>query len=131
MKKLRLTYTFAFLMLLLTEILIALFVRDDFIRPYVGDVLVTVLICCFLRIIFSRGVRALPIYVFIFAAAVEILQYFDIVKILGLESNRFLSIIIGRTFSFADIVCYAVGCVLFFCADRLAKLCFVERTLKE
>ena len=121
MKKLRLTYTFAFLMLLLAEILIALFVRDNFIRPYVGDVLVTVLICCFLRIFIPRGVVALPIYVFIFAAAVEILQYFDIVRLLGLESNRFLSILIGRTFSFADLVCYAVGCLLFFCADRFIK----------
>ena len=131
MKKLRLTYALSFLVLLFIEVLIALFIRDDFIRPYVGDVLVTVLICCFLRIFFPRGVRALPAYVFIFAATVEILQYFDIVKLLGLESNRFISIIIGRTFSFADIICYAVGCVLFFCADRLAKLCFVERTLKE
>lgn len=121
MKKLRLTYTFAFLLLLLTEILIALFVRDDFIRPYVGDVLVTVLICCFLRMIFPRGVRALPIYVFIFAAVVEILQYFDVVKLLGLESNRLLSIMIGRTFSFTDLICYAVGCLLFFCTDRFIK----------
>ena len=119
MKKLRLTYTFAFLLLLLAEILIALFVRDDFIRPYVGDVLVTVLICCFLRIFIPRGVVALPIYVFVFAAAVETGQYFDIVRLLGLESNRFISIIIGRTFSFADLICYAVGCLLFFITERL------------
>ena len=121
MKKLRLTYILAFLMLLLTEILIALFIRDDFIRPYVGDVLVTVLICCFMRIFFPRGVKALPLYVFIFAAAVEIGQYFDIVKLLGIESNRFLSILIGRTFSFADLVCYAIGCLLFFSTDSLIK----------
>ena len=121
MKKLRLTYTFVFLALLCVEILIALFVRDNFIRPYVGDVLVTVLICCFMRIFIPRGVVALPAYVFVFAAIVELCQYFDIVKLLGLESNRFISIIIGRTFSFADLVCYAVGCLLFFCADRFIK----------
>ncbi len=108
-------------MLLLTEILIALFVRDDFVRPYVGDVLVTVLICCFLRIFFPCGVKALPVYVFIFAAAVEVLQYFDVVKLLGLESNRLLSTIIGRTFSFADLICYAVGCLLFFIVEALFK----------
>ncbi len=121
MKKLHLTYTLSFLALLFIEVLIALFIRDDFVRPYVGDVLVTVLICCFMRIFFPRGVKALPLYVFIFAATVEILQYFDIVKLLGLESNRFISILIGRTFSFADLVCYAIGCLLFFSADSLLK----------
>ena len=40
--------------LFITEVLIAFFVRDNFIRPYVGDYLVVILIYCaamsFLRI---------------------------------------------------------------------------------
>lgn len=43
MKK-RLWYLTAFVILLMVEICIALFVHDRFIRPYVGDVLVTVLL---------------------------------------------------------------------------------------
>ena len=46
MKK-RLPYLLAFILLLLLEIIIAVFVHDRFIRPYVGDVLVTVLLCFF------------------------------------------------------------------------------------
>ena len=126
MKKKRLIYALLFLSVLLAEILIALFVKDAFVRPYVGDMLVTVLICCFLRIFFPTGVKLLPVYVFLFAAAVEFGQYLDMVKLLGLEGNRFISVLLGRTFSFPDILCYAVGCILFFGAE----LC-IRRSLKN
>ena len=88
----RLTYLLIFFGLLATEIVIALFVNDAFVRPYVGDMLVTLLLCCLCRVIVPNNVRLLPVYVFIFAAAVEIGQYFDLVALLGLENNRILSI---------------------------------------
>jgi hypothetical protein len=97
----------------LAEVLIALFVRDDFIRPYGGDILVTALICCFLRIFFPCGVRLLPLWVFLFAAAVEVGQYFDFVSLMGLGNIAFFRILLGSTFSWADLVCYAAGCALF------------------
>lgn len=119
MKMKRLIYAALFLLILLSEILIALFVNDNFVRPYVGDMLVTVLICCFVRIFFPKGVKLLPVYVFLFAAAVEVCQYFDIVKLFGLEGNRFISVLLGRTFSLADILCYAAGCLAFFGLEKL------------
>ena len=118
MKK-RLGYILAFTILLITEILIALFVRDDFIRPYGGDILVTVLICAAVRIVFPTGVRLLPVWVFLFAAAVEIGQYFDFVTLLGLGNIAFFRILLGSTFSPADLICYAVGCVLFWAGEKL------------
>ena len=64
-------------------------------------------------------VRLLPVYVFVFAACVEIGQYFDVVALLGLADNRIISIALGRTFSWMDIVCYAVGCVAAFLLDQI------------
>lgn len=119
--KLRIIYAVIFIAVLITEICIALFIHDDFIRPYVGDVLVTVLICSFLRIFIPKGAKLLPAYVFIFAALVEIAQYFDIVKLLGLQDNKILSTLIGRTFSLLDLLCYAIGCVLFFVTESIIK----------
>ncbi len=119
-KQLRIGYTFAFALILLIEVVIALFVRDDFVRPYGGDILVTVLICCFFRILFPTGLRLLPLWVFLFAAAVEAAQYFDFVSLLGLDDSRFFSILLGSTFSWADILCYAAGCVLFILCEQLA-----------
>ena len=115
----RFGYAIAFLVLLITEILIALFVRDDFIRPYGGDILVTVLICAAVRIVFPTGVHLLPLWVFLFAAAVEIGQYFDFVTLLGLGNIAFFRILLGSTFSMADLLCYAAGCVLFWAGEKL------------
>ncbi len=117
----RATYAVALGILLLIEVLIALFVHDGFIRPYVGDVLVTVLLCCAARVVFPDGMPTLPALVFLFAAAVEIAQYFDLVARLGLADNRFLSTLFGRTFSLGDILCYAVGCALFAVAERVFR----------
>ena len=121
LKKPRILYALLFLVLLITEVLIALYVHDDFIRPYFGDVLVTILLCCFCRIWIPHKVPVLPVYVFLFATAVEVSQYFDLVKLLGFENNRFLSVLMGRTFGFLDIVCYGVGCLLFFVLDLLIQ----------
>ena len=120
-RKLRFIYAALFCVVFLTELLIALFVRDDFVRPYVGDMLVTVLICCFFRVLLPTAVRALPVYVFLFAAAVEVGQYFDLVSLLGLETSKFFSILLGRTFSIPDLFCYAAGCLLFWGAERILR----------
>ena len=117
MKKQRITYATIFLILVLTEVLIALYVHDRIIRPYIGDVIVTALICCLCRTVIPTGIPALPIYVFIFAALVETAQYFNIVKLLGLENNAFFSTIIGTSFSHIDLICYGVGCILFWSAE--------------
>ena len=109
MNKKRLSYFLIFCSLMAVEVCIALFVHDTFIRPYVGDMLVTLLLCCMARVVMPDRVRLLPLYVFLFAACVEIGQYFDVVALLGLEDNRLISIALGRTFSWLDLVCYAVG----------------------
>lgn len=105
-------YFSVFVLLLLVEIYIAVFVRDNFIRPYIGDVLVTVVIYFFIRGIRSEGIKWLFIYVFLFSVCVEIAQYFNIIRLLGVENNRVASIILGGTFDWIDILCYGIGCVI-------------------
>ena len=127
MKKQRYIYASLFLILLLTEILIGLYVHDNFIRPYIGDVLVTILICCLCRTVVPKGVRLLPIFVFMFAALVEFAQYFQIVKILGLENHRLLCTVIGTSFSPIDLVCYGVGCLLVWAVEAAVKTLLNKR----
>ena len=121
-RKKRIAYGIATLVLFIIELLIALFIHDDFIRPYVGDVLVVVLIYTFVRIILPEGVRLLPLYIFLFAAGVEVLQYFQIGSVLGLSNNRVLSVVIGSVFDWKDIVCYGVGCGLLVVFERGTEL---------
>lgn len=119
MKNRRILFLLIFCGLLAVEVGIALFVNDSFVRPYVGDMLVTLLLCCLCRVIVPNKVKLLPLFVFIFAACVEICQYFDLVALLGLADNRILSIALGRTFSWIDIACYGIGCVATFLLDQI------------
>ena len=80
-------------------------------RHYAGDVLAVILLYALARAAFSEPPSNLPLKIFAFAAALELAQYFSAVEILGIE-NKILKIIIGGTFDFADLLCYAVGCVL-------------------
>ena len=130
MKKPRLIYGILFCILLVVEIYIGLFVHDNYIRPYIGDVLVTILICCLCRIVILNSVTALPIYVFVFAALVEVAQYYDIVKLLRLENNVFISTIVGTTFSAVDLLCYGAGCGAFWVAEK-AIHCALKRRHKN
>lgn len=118
MKNKRVIYATIFCVLMIMEIYIALFVHDVFVRPYVGDMLVTLLLCCLARVVIPDKVRLRSLFVFLFASCVEVVQYFDLVALLGLADNRFISIALGRTFSWMDLVCYAVGCMAAFWLDH-------------
>ena len=114
----RIGYAVAAFIILIAEVLIALYVRDAFIRPYGGDILVTLLICCVLRVVWPQRYR-LPIAggVLVFAILVEVGQYFGLVYLLGLGHVEFFRIIIGTGFSWWDMLCYAVGCGIFAAVD--------------
>lgn len=121
--KTRLVYGLCFVLIFAIEVLIGMYVHDNFVRPYMVDILVVVLIYCFVRIFIPQGVKQLPFYVFAFACFIEILQYFQLVDVLGI-SNRVARIVLGSTFDFKDILCYAVGFVLIVGAERLlGKVC--------
>lgn len=88
-------YFLTFIALLLTEVFIAVFVHDKIIRPYVGDILVIILMYTFIRTFIKKSIKLLPIYLFIFACMVEVAQYFNIVSKLSLQDNALISTAIG------------------------------------
>ncbi|MDE6782042.1 MAG: DUF2809 domain-containing protein [Ruminococcus sp.] len=103
-------YITGFLLLLAVEILIALFVHDNFIRPYIGDVIVVWVVYCFVKIFLPKINSYLTaLGVMIFAFIVEFLQYIHIVDILGLGDIKFFRVLIGTSFSPVDLLCYAAG----------------------
>lgn len=100
------------ILLFVVEVLIALFVRDRFVRPYVGDVLVVMLIYCFVKIFMNLPITSVAIFVLVFAFTIEFFQYIHIVERLGLEKSALARTVIGTSFAWADIVAYIAGFVL-------------------
>lgn len=119
--KLRITYILIFILLFAVETLIAVFVHDRFVRPYIGDVLVVMLVCAFLRVFIPEKIRFLSVFATLFAVLIEALQYFDFVKLMGLENNPVISVALGRTFDLKDIICYVIGGAIFFVAEQLIR----------
>jgi hypothetical protein len=102
-------YFLAFVVLLVIEVLIAKFVTDSFIRPFVGDYLVMILIYLFSRTWLKGNDRVQILGVLLFCYSVEIAQKFNLVQILGLEQYRLARIIIGTHYDVNDLVAYSLA----------------------
>ncbi|PKB17222.1 DUF2809 domain-containing protein [Flavobacterium sp. 5] len=106
------------ILIFVTEVLIALFVHDDIIRPYIGDVLVVILIYCFIKSFLELPVLPVAIFVLLFSFGIEFLQYLHIVEKLGLQKSKVAATVIGTSFAWIDLVCYVVGIIFVFIVEK-------------
>jgi len=111
-------YLFLSTLLLSIEILIAVFIKDTFVRPFLGDVLAVMLIFSMIRIFYSGQKLKLVIFVLVFSFLVEFSQYFRLIEILGLEEIRFAQITLGATFDPLDLFAYTIGSVIMYFLDH-------------
>lgn len=115
------------ILLFAVEILIAVYVHDRIVRPYIGDVLVVILIYCAVRSFFRLPVFATALGVLLFAYLVEYLQYYHLVQRLGWEKIMLARVVMGTSFSWTDILAYTIGVGFilaaenFYCAGKLLK----------
>jgi hypothetical protein len=110
-------------LLLITELIIALFVHDSIIRPHFGDFLIVILMYTLIRGLIGKAIKLLPIYLFIFATIVEVAQYFNIVDMLNLHNNKIAAIIIGTSFDVQDILCYFLAMLVLLMWDSRRSKC--------
>lgn len=121
MKK-RYVYLLATLFFLMVEIIIATN-TTGFLRGSVGDVLVVVLMGTIVGSIYPHRIRFLPIYLFVFSVSIELLQLINLLKLLSLDRFYWVVVLLGGTFSLGDILCYAIGAMLFSLFEKvLAQL---------
>jgi len=116
----RLIFGIISLLLLGIEVLIGLYAHG-WVRSYLGDVLVVILIYTVIRTIAPYKIRRwyiLPAAILVFSFIVEFLQLWGFCDRLGI-TNQFLRIIIGTGFSWIDILCYCVGIIPCFIAEFL------------
>jgi hypothetical protein len=102
------------------EVLIALYVRDQFVRPYLGDVLVVILMYCFVRSFIELPVIPVAVFVLLFAFIIEFLQYIHIVEKLGLQNSKVISTVLGTSFVWNDMLAYLAGWVIILVGERLS-----------
>lgn len=120
MFRLHKTYLFLSILLLIIEVLIAAYVNDSIIRPYVGDYLVVILLYCLVRSFLNTPVVPTAIAVLLFSYLVEITQYFRLADMLGVKS-RVLRIMMGSYFTWNDIICYTLGIVSVIACEKFKQ----------
>ena len=110
---------FAFAVLIFfIEILITLFIHDDFIRPYLGDVLVVILMYCFLKSFLKLPVLNVALFVLIICFTIEFLQFLNIVEKLSLENSQIVKTVIGTSFSWIDLLTYIAGITIIIITEK-------------
>ncbi|MEL6256980.1 MAG: DUF2809 domain-containing protein, partial [Bacteroidota bacterium] len=102
----------------LVEVLIAAFAKDSFIRPYVGDFLVVMLIYAFLKSFTHLSVWQAAMGSLVFSYLVEFSQYLGLIKWLGLKNNLAAKLILGNAFSWEDMLAYTLGILLVLIVER-------------
>jgi len=91
------------------EVLIALYVRDTFIRPYFGDYLVVMLLYCAVKAFINATPVKVAIGVLLFSYLIEALQYLQIIERIGLSDNVIAKTVIGHGFEWWDMLAYTLG----------------------
>lgn len=110
-KRARLIYAAVFAVLFAVEIIIGLYVHDQFVRPYIGDMLVVVLLWALVRIIIPFRAVWLSGAIYVFAVLVELSQMIPLVDFLEIE-NRLIRVLMGTSFAVGDLFAYAAGCIV-------------------
>lgn len=112
MFKFNIYYFVAFVILFIGEVLIALYAHDEFVRPLLGDFLVVIMLYCLVKSVVKKQEFEIGLFVLIFAYLVELGQYYQLVKLVGLGDNQLANIVFGNFFSWVDIVMYTLGIML-------------------
>jgi len=108
--------------LFIIEFLIAVFVPSpSWLRDSGGDMLIIPLIYCLVRIFIKILPRLMPFLMCCVGFVFEIAQYFHISDRLGFERGSVMSIIIGTSFSWMDILCYIIGMLMIYTGIFIRK----------
>ncbi len=102
-------YFIGFIVLLALEAVIAIFLKDGFIRHTLGDYLVVILLYCFFRSFISGNSVLIALGVLFISYGIEFLQLTHLLTVLHLQDHNIARIVLGSTFSIGDLVAYTFG----------------------
>ncbi|WOI54512.1 DUF2809 domain-containing protein [Parvularcula sp. LCG005] len=99
-------------------VVIALFVRDPIVRPYLGDVLVVIFLHFLLRGLFRVGRLVSVLGVFALAVIIEGAQALRVIEWLHLADVPVARVVFGTTAEWRDVAMYGAGAILAYVLDQ-------------
>jgi len=111
-------YCIAFILLLFIEMAIAYFHFNPFIRGFLGDVLVVLLLYSFVKIFIRNHILKTAVFVLAFAYLVELFQFFKLAERFNITAEILL-LLIGSVFDFYDLLAYSLGFLLILLIENI------------
>jgi len=118
-RKPRIFYILVTILLLVLECVIALYINDSFIRPYLGDLIATIVVYGILMSISNLKVQNGILLALLISYTIEFLQSIQIVQLLDLMENKIARTMIGTSFSWMDILMYTLGAIAIYLFERM------------
>lgn len=109
--KFNIYYFVVFIVLFAIETLIAIYLKEGFIRHTFGDYLVVILLYCFFKSIIKDKWFQVALAVLVFSYLIEFLQLTKLLEVLNLQDNTMGRIVLGSTFSISDLIAYTFGII--------------------
>ena len=111
-------YAIGFILILVTEIAIAVFGFHRWVRGFLGDLLVIPLLYLGFRLLFPISMKRAVLMVWCIALVIECLQAVEFTKFLGTD-NALVRILLGQTFDCWDLLAYTLGAIAILLASRI------------
>ncbi|MFS4493731.1 DUF2809 domain-containing protein [Maribacter sp. 2308TA10-17] len=102
-------YFLFFILLFLTEVAIAYYLKSGFIRHTFGDFLVVILLYCLFKSFINANSVLVGLITLVIAYTIEFLQLTNFLEMLGLKGNVWANLVFGNSFSIQDLVAYTIG----------------------
>jgi hypothetical protein len=119
-------YFIAAIVLFVIEIGIACYLHDTFFRPHFGDFLVVILIYCSIKSVLNFSAIKVASFSLLICYSIEIVQYLQLTRAIGLQKSRATSILFGNVFSWSDMLAYTCGFLLIV---GFEKICLRQKSL--
>ncbi|WP_435353862.1 DUF2809 domain-containing protein [Emticicia sp. SJ17W-69] len=116
-----------FLLLFLTEVMIAIFMHDAIIRPIFGDFLAVITLYYLLKSFLTFNNLSLILGSLCFAYLLEFLQYIDFLTFTGLKDYKIIAVVLGTSFSWGDIVAYTFGALFIMLSEKQLKNQIIQK----
>ena len=100
---------------------IAIYVRDSFVRPFLGDVIAVIWLYFSFKTWLDVKPLILSLFVLLIAFLLEFLQYIHIVDILGLSHITVIRIVLGSTYDSHDLLAYSLGWATIFVIEMMSR----------
>ena len=118
MFKLNFRFLSYFLLLLLVEIAIALWIHDAFVRPFFGDFLATITLYMLIRGLTGTSTEHALFWSLLISYLIEGLQYVQFLSLINLHDHKLLRILLGSYFHWGDVLAYTLGAVVVFIVHK-------------